>query len=91
MLCQPIDSKIELLSHVINDLKDMELALGCAQDPALIHEYELERKALIQELNEVSSRCIVLLEAYFDDCKSQQIPPYINYYRVLRELRRSII
>jgi len=89
--CQPIDSKIELLGHVIQDLKDIELAISIAADPSLLHEYETERKVLVQELNEVSSRCIVLLEAYMEDCKSQQIPPYLNYFRVLRELRRSII
>jgi hypothetical protein len=91
MFCQPVDNKIELLGHVIADLKDMELAISIVNDPALIMEYEIERKALIQELNEVSERCVVLIEAYMQDCKEQNIPPYLNYYRVLRELRRSII
>lgn len=89
--CQPLDSKIELLGHVISDLKDIELAISIAADPALLHEYHIERKALIQELNEVSERCTVLIEAYMQDCKEQGVPPYLNYYRVLRELRRSMV
>ena len=90
MNCPPIDSKIALLGYVITDLNDIELAISVVDDPALIHEYEQDRTALIKELIEVSNRCIILLEAYMQDCKEQNLPPYINYFRILRELRRSI-
>lgn len=91
MYNQIVHSKIELLGQVIADIRDIELAISIVDDPSLIMEYQKERNDLIEELNSVSDRCLVIIEAYMEDCKDQQIPIFLDYYRVYRELKRAQI
>lgn len=82
-------NKITLLSYVIDDIKDLEEDMRHTQDPSLIIEYKQEMKELITELNEVSTRCIVLLEEYLDDCKKTNEPVCLDFYRVFKELSKA--
>jgi len=85
-----IHNKIKLLGIVMEDIKALEIHLGHVSDPVLIMEYGQDMNALRKELNAVSSRCVILLEAYMEDCKTSNEPILLDYARVLKELRLAM-
>lgn len=91
MYNKTIHSKIELLGQVISDLKSCEADIEVTTDPALRSEYEEERLLIAEELDEVGNRCIKIIEAYIEDCKDNDIPVYLDYVRVLKALKGSVI
>lgn len=84
-----IFSKIQLLSYVIDDIKELEEDMKHTEDPSLMMQYKEEMRELITELNEVSTRCIILLEAYLEGCKETNEPVCLDFYRVYRELSKA--
>lgn len=86
-----IHRRIERLGNAIADVKEAEIQLQNVNDPALIAEYEEELREYIQELEEVGNDMIILLEAYVEDCKEEGLPVYLDYYRVLTELKKAVM
>lgn len=85
-----IYNKITLLSYVIDDIRDLEEDMKGTSDPQLLMEYKQEMRELVTELNEVSSRCIVLLQEYLEECKKNDEPIMLDFYRVYKELSKAI-
>jgi hypothetical protein len=85
-----IFSKIQLLGYVIDDIRELEDVIRNTGDPALVLQYREDMRGLIAELNEVSSRCIVLLAAYIEGCKDADYPISLDYYRVWKELTKAM-
>lgn len=85
-----IYKKIQLLSYVIDDIKDLEVDMRSTQDPALLLEYKQEMKELVEELTEVSNRVISLVEVYLEACKETNEPVCLDFYRVYRELQKAL-
>lgn len=79
-------NKIRLLGYVIDDVKELDVAIAQTTDPALLMEYKQEMRSLITELNEVSFRVIDLLDQYLADCKETGEPVSLDYYRVWKQL-----
>ena len=86
-----VHSRIELLGQVISDLKEIENELQLASDPSLILDLTEEKSELMEELEVVGTKCMTVIEAYIQDCKDNDFPVCLDYYRVLRELRNSRI
>ena len=86
MFSPMIHKRIEHLGQVISDLKSCEDYLQRTSDPALIQEITEERNQLADELDMVGRNCIKVLQAYMEDCKDQNIPVFLDYYRVYRAL-----
>lgn len=86
-----VHKRIERLGIAINDVKSCENDMMEASDPALIQELREELIELLKELDDVGEDCIIILEAYVEDCKEQNIPYYLDYVRVLKELRKASI
>lgn len=84
-----IHKRIEHLGQVINDLKSCETDIQFTSDPALKHELNEERNQLAEELDMVGRNCISVLEAYMEDCKENDIPVFLDYWRVLSALRNA--
>ncbi len=84
-----IFNKIQLLGYVIDDIRELEDIIRNTADPSLIAQYREEMRGLITELNEVSARCIVLLSAYLEECKENNYPVSLDYYRVYKELSKA--
>lgn len=84
-----IHKRIEHLGQVISDLKSCETDLQFTSDPALKHELNEERNQLAEELDMVGRNCITVLEAYVEDCKENDIPIFLDYWRVLVALRNA--
>lgn len=85
-----IYNKITLLSYVIDDIRDLEEDMEMVSDPELLLEYKQEMKELIIELNEVSTRCVSLLRDYIEECKKTNEPICLDFYRVFKELTRTL-
>lgn len=86
-----IFNKIQLLGYVIDDIRELEDIIRGTADPSLISQYREDMRGLISELNEVSSRCIILLGAYLDECKENNYPVSLDYYRVYKELSKAAL
>lgn len=84
-----IHSKISLLGHVIDDIKHLEQQMLETSDPSLLLEYKQEMRDLIEELNTVSERCLHLIELYIRECDEQNVPVYLDYVRVYKELQKA--
>ena len=84
-----IHSRIEVLGQVISDIKEVEYDLQIANDPSLIEDLTEEKNELIQELDAVGMKCITLIEAYMQDCKDNDYPIYLDYWRILKELKKA--
>lgn len=84
-------NKIQLLSYVIEDIKELEEDMKYTEDPSLLLQYREDMRELIAELNEVSSRCIALIEIYLQECKETNEPVCLDFYRVYRELNKARI
>ena len=86
MYNESIHKRIEHLGQVISDLKSCEADLQFTSDPALKQEINEEREALADELDMVGRNCIKVLEAYIEDCKEQNVPIFLDYWRVYKAL-----
>lgn len=84
-----IYNKVLLLSYVIDDIKHLETEMAGTIDPSLMVEYREEMRGLVEELNVVSVRCIELLEVYLKDCREQDEPISLDYYRIYKELSKA--
>lgn len=84
-----IHSKIELLGQVITDIKEIEYEMQIVNDPSLLEDLIEEKNELIEELDMVGMKCITLIEAYMQDCKDNDYPVYLDYFRVLKELKKA--
>lgn len=82
-----IHSKISLLGQVISDIKSVEAEIQQVNDPALINELTEEKNELMVELDMVGINCITIIEAYMEDCKINDLPVYLDYFRVLKQLK----
>lgn len=85
-----IFNKIQLLSYVIDDIKQLDHDMKETTDPALLMEYREEMKSLVEELNSVTGRVLTLLEVYLNGCKETNEPINLDYYRVYKELSRAV-
>ena len=83
-----IDRRLMYLEQLFIDLKEIQDDINIAGDPALIMEYEEEKEALYDELEDHAQDALFLLEAYIEDCKTEQLPITLEYYRVYKELER---
>lgn len=84
-----IHKKISLLGYVIDDIRELERSMQTVTEPSLLIEYREEMISLIEELNSTSQRCIELLEVYIEECKELNSPVLLDYYRVLKELKKA--
>lgn len=84
-----IHNRIEQLGQVISDLKSCESEMRAASDPALVSELQEELNELALELDYVGKNCIKILEAYFEDCRQDNIPIFLDYKRVYNELKNA--
>ena len=84
-----VHRKIEYLGDIITDLKMLDEELESTNDVGLRFELEEEKDELLKMFDEAANDCLVILEAYMDDCKEQGIPVYLDYKRVLRELKNA--
>lgn len=84
-----IHGRISLLGQVISDIKSVEAEIQMVNDPALINELVEEKNELIIELDSVGANCVTLIEAYMQDCKINDLPVYLDYFRVLKELKKA--
>lgn len=85
-----IHSRIERVGIIIERIKELDNEFDIIDDESEFQNYEEERKELVDELDEAGADCLILLESYFEDCKEEDIPVYIDYYRVYRALLESI-
>jgi hypothetical protein len=84
-----IDRRLMYLEQLFLDLKEINDDIRVAGDPSLIMEYEEEKKVLFKDLEEQAMNVLYLLEAYIEDCKTENLPIVIEYYRVLKELSHA--
>jgi hypothetical protein len=84
-----IHRRIEYLSSIITRLKECTENIEVAGDPSLIMELEEERQGIAVEMVDAGQHCITLLEAYLDDCKTENIPVFLDYWRVYKALKVS--
>lgn len=89
MYNKSIHSKIEVLGQVISDIKEIEYEMQITNDPSLIEDLTEEKNELIMELDMIGVKCITLIEAYMEDCKDNDYPIFLDYYRVLKELKKA--
>lgn len=89
MMSPLVHRKIEYLGDIITDLKMLDEELESTNDVGLRFELEEEKDELLKMFDEAANDCLVILEAYMDDCKEQGIPVYLDYKRVLRELKNA--
>lgn len=81
-----IDRRLYYLEQLFIDLKEIQADIDASGDPALIYEYEEEKRILFQDLEEHAQDALFILEAYFEDCKENNLPLVLDYYKIYREL-----
>lgn len=81
-----IDRRLLYLEQLFVDLKEIQDDIDSSYDPSLKMEYEEDKKALYDDFEDHAQDALFLLEAYISDCKEQQIPIVLEYYRVFKEL-----
>lgn len=84
-----INRRIEYLAQLVLDIREVQNDIRMTGDPSLILEYEEEKKVLFEDLEEQAKNLIYILEAYFQDCKDENIPIELSYYKVYRELHNA--
>lgn len=86
MRSQLVDRRLRYLEELFVDLNEIQTDINEAGDPSLIYEYEREKDALFDDLEEHAQDALFILEAYFKDCETEQLPVVLEYYRVYKEL-----
>lgn len=84
-----INKRINYLTELVLDLKEIQSDINNTADPSLILEFEEEKKLLFKELEDQAKNVIILLEAYFEDCKTENFPLDLSYYKVYKELQNA--
>ncbi len=84
-----IDRRLMYLEQLFIDLKEIQDDINITGDPALILEYEEDKEVLYNDLEDHAQDALFLLEAYIEDCKAEQIPIVLEYFRVFKELDRA--
>lgn len=84
-----IDRRLMYLEQLFIDLKEIQDDINVTGDPALILEYEEDKEALYNDLEDHAQDALFLLEAYIEDCKLEQIPIVLEYFRVYKELSNA--
>lgn len=87
-----IHNRIEHIGIIIEKIKALDEEYDMMSDSSDVDEdmYEEERTALVDQLDEAGAECILILEAYFQDCEDENIPVYLDYYRVYKALSESL-
>lgn len=85
-----VHARIERVGLIIERIKELDNEFDILDDESEFESYEEEREALVDELDEAGGECLILLESYFQDCEDENIPVYLDYYRVYRALVESI-
>ncbi len=62
-----VDRRLRYLEQLFIDLKEVEHDICQAVDPALIYEYEEEKRFIFDDLEEHAQDALFILEAYFED------------------------
>ena len=81
-----IDRRLSYLEQLFLDLKDIQNDIELAADPSLKLEYEEDMEALFIDLEENAQDVLFLLDAYFEDCKTENLPIVLEYYKIYKEL-----
>jgi len=89
MMSPLVHRKIEYLGDIITDLKILDEELEATNDVGLRYQLEEEKEEVLKLFDEAANDCLIILEAYMDDCKEHGIPVYLDYKRVLRELKNA--
>lgn len=84
-----IDRRLRYLEQLFIDLNEIQTDIYQTQDPSLKFEYEEEKELLFNDLEMHAQDALFVLEAYFDDCKINNLPVVLEYYRVYRELNNA--
>ena len=82
-----IDKRLRYLEQLFIDVKEVQDDINTSYDPALRSEYEEEMEVLFTDLEEHAQDVLYLLTAYFDDCKEQNYPIVLEYYKIFKELQ----
>lgn len=80
-----INKRINYLAQLSLDIREVIQDIRDASDPSLILEFEEEKKVLFDDLDEQAKNLVYILEAYFQDCKINDIPVELVYYKIYRE------
>ena len=89
MISPLVNRKIEYLGEVITDLKILDEEIESTNDVGLLYELEEEKIELLKLFDDAALDCMSILEAYMQDCKDEGIPVYLDYKRVLNELKKA--
>lgn len=81
-----IDRSIESIGTILKEMETLQFLAENCDEQLLRTQYELELSESIQAFSEYQKELKGKLADYFSWCKDNQIPVYINYYRVYREL-----
>ena len=81
-----IDRKLRYLEELFIDLKEINYDISLTGDPSLLLEYEEEKIVVFDEIEDHAQDALFLLEAYIDDCKTENLPIVLEYFRVYKEL-----
>lgn len=84
-----IDRRLRYLEQLFIDLKEIQNDINMSIDPSLKLEYEEDKNVLFDDLEDHAQDALFLLEAYLQDCKEQNYPVVLEYYRVFQELDRA--
>ncbi len=84
-----IDRRLRYLEQLFIDLREIQTDIYQSQDPSLRFEYEEEKELLFDDLEMHAQDALFVLEAYFEDCKNNNLPVVLEYYRVYRELNNA--
>jgi len=86
-----IFKKIQLLSYVMDDIKELDDNIANTTDPSLLIQYRQEMTVLIEELSEVSLRILSMIEEYMEECKKNDEPIMLDFYRVYKQLSKAFV
>lgn len=81
-----MDDSIEEMGHMIERVTYLTEQTETAQDSQLRSHFEGELAIALEEFQEYKKELKGEISDYLQWCKSNQVPVYINYYRVYREL-----
>lgn len=81
-----IDRRLMYLEQLFIDLKEIRDDISVTNDPALIMEYEEDANVLMNDLEDHAQDVLFLLDAYMEDCKNENLPIILEYYKIYKEL-----
>lgn len=84
-----IDKRLHYLQQLFINLEEIQDDINAAHDPSLKFEYEEDKEVLFNDLEDHAQDALFLLEAYLEDCKIENLPVVLEYYRIYQELDRA--